>query len=252
MNTQAPTDSAAPAAALPLFYKQPSPLIADRDAELTMAGTGDYRFAAITNSLPLVASELPMACKFFPILFSEGAAPQMVALLGLRSGENLFVDAEGRWSEGTYIPAYVRRYPFIFLESDDRSEYTLCIDLMAPGVGKEGGSRLFENGEPTDFTRAALDFCREYQAHFSFTAEFTAALHAADLLVENRADVTLADGERLSLSGFQVIDEARFNALPDETFLQWRQRGWLHLVYCHFISIGNWGALVDRSVPKAA
>lgn len=251
LSTPAATDSAAPPAALPLFYKQPSPLVAERDAELTLAASGDHRFAAITNSVPLVASELPQACKHFPILFSEGAAPQMVALLGLRTGENLFVDSAGRWSEGAYIPAYVRRYPFIFLESDDSSEYTLCIDLAAPGVGTGSGSRLFENGEPTDFTRTALDFCREYQAHFRFTADFIAALQEADLLVENRADVTLSDGERLSLSGFQVIDEERFNALPDETFLQWRRRGWLHLVYCHFISVGNWGALVDRSVLKA-
>ena len=29
----------------------------------------------------------------------------------------------------------------------------------------------------------------------------------------------------------QVIDEAKFNAMPDEVFLDWRKKGWLALVY---------------------
>jgi hypothetical protein len=49
----------------------------------------------------------------------------------------------------------------------------------------------------------------------------------------------------MTLRGFDVVDEAKFNALPDELFLDWRRRGWVHLIYCHLMSMGNWARLVD-------
>jgi hypothetical protein len=237
---------------LPLFYKRPRPLQAARDADSSLATGQGYGFAAGANATPLAAGEMTQACRHYPILFVDGPTPHSVALLGLRSGENLFVDEDGAWESGVYIPLYVRRYPFIFLENADKSEFSLCIDEAAPGFGQGGAGRLFDKGEPTALTRNALEFCRDFQGHLNFTAEFMKAVAAADLLIDNRADVTLNDGRRLSLAGFQIIDEARFNALPDDDFLRWRAKGWLHLVYCHFISTGNWGGLVDRAAKRGA
>ncbi|MNL35384.1 SapC [compost metagenome] len=103
-----------------------------------------------------------------------------------------------------------------------------------------------EAGEPTDLARSALEFCRDYQNQHAYTMEFAQALAAADLLVENRADITLPDGQRLAMSGFKVIDEAKFNKLSDEEFLRWRANGWLPLVYCHLLSINTWPALINQ------
>ena len=75
---------------------------------------------------------------------------------------------------------------------------------------------------------------------------FTATLEKYSLLVDNRATITLASGENLALSGFRVIDEKKFMALPDDVFLDWRQRGWIPMVYCHLLSMGNWQSLADN------
>ncbi|WP_312905596.1 MULTISPECIES: SapC family protein [Pseudomonadales] len=234
---------------LPAFYQKPRPIHAEQDANLALAETANYLFAASSNSVPLVAAEFTLACKHFPILFADGDKPLPVALLGLRSEENLFVDAEGKWQAG-YVPAYVRRYPFIFMENADKSEYTLCIDEAAPGLVDDGERRLFNDGKPTELLDNALAFCRDYQGHHAFTSEFVEALAKAELLVDNRADVSLATGQKLSLAGFKVIDEAKFNQLPSEEFLRWRERGWLHLVYCHFISMSNWASLIDLTAEQ--
>ncbi|MDE1150430.1 MAG: SapC family protein [Azospirillaceae bacterium] len=236
--------------ALPAFYQRPRPLQAERDGDLSLAAIKDYHFAANANSVPVIAAEMTLACKVYPLLFVDGATPQAVALLGLRNGENLFVDADGTWAAGAYVPAYVRRYPFIFMENRDRAEFTLCIDEAAAAVTRGGENPLFVDGQPTEATRNALAFCSDYQGHYAFTAEFVAAAAKADLLVENRADVTLADGQKLSLAGFKVIDEAKFNALPAEEFQRWRERGFLPLVYAHFVSISNWASLVDRTSQR--
>ena len=237
---------------LPLFYRRPRPLQAAGDAELALAPANGYAFAAATNSVPVNAVEFTVAAKFYPIVFTEASPPLPVALLGLRQSENLFVDADGNWQPGTYVPAYVRRYPFIFMENPDAQQFVLCIDEAAETVRKGEGEYLFRNGEPSEITRNALAFCQEFQGHHLFTLEFAKAVEEAGLLTGNRADVTLSSGERLSLAGFRVIDEAKFNALPDETFLQWRAKGWLHLVYCHLISVGNWAALIDRAAQRQA
>src|SRR3546814_1115256 len=119
---------------LPLFYKQPQALQPGLHAKLSVVKQAGYAFAADANSVPLVFSEMATACRHFPIVFTEGQQPSPVAVLGLRGQENLFVDAEGQWRANTYIPAYIRRYPFIFMENADQSQFTLCVDTAAASV----------------------------------------------------------------------------------------------------------------------
>ncbi|MEF7613770.1 SapC family protein [Aquincola sp. MAHUQ-54] len=239
----------APVGGMPLFYRRPRVLRPALHAGLSLAPAGDYRFAASANAVPLLASELPTAARHFPIVFSREAVPHPMAVLGLRAGHNAFVEADGRWRAGSYMPAYVRRHPFIFVEGEGAGgpRFTLCVDEEAATVVPGRGNPFFdEAGQPTAATRSALDFCRDYQMHHHATAELGRALLAADLLVEHRADVALRDGERLSLSGFRVIDEARFAQLPDETFLEWRAKGWLPAIYAQLGSASAWSSLIDR------
>jgi len=235
---------------LPPLYKSPRPLQARLDGERSLRGEPNFAFAASINSIPLMASEFPVACKHYPILFTDAAAAPPVALLGLRREENLFVDSNGAWTRGAYIPAYLRRYPFIFMESADHSEFTLCVDEAADSIVADRSNPFFIDEKPTQLTENALAFAKEFQGQNAFTAEFVDAVVGAGLLVEKRADITLSGGERFSLSGFKVIDEALFNQLPADVFLTWRARGWPALVYAHLISIGNWSDLIDRLAEK--
>lgn len=235
---------------LPVMYQRPRPVLAERDSSTSLASSGDFGFAAKTNSVPVIASEFTLLCKFFPILFADAEFPQPVALLGLRDEENLFVNADNQWETDIYVPAYVRRYPFIFLENKERGEFVLCLDEASPALLKDDSNPLFKDGKPTELADRALEFCRQFQAQHAATAEFVKALVDNDLLVENRADITMVSGAKLSLNGFKVIDEARFNALPEAEFLRWRGRGWLHLAYCHFISISNWAGLIERVAKR--
>lgn len=233
---------------LPLFYKSPRVLHPGAHANRSLAADPGFGFAAQTNAVPVVAEEIPTAGRHFPVVFSDEAVPHPVAILGLRGGQNLFVDEAGRWRDGVYVPAYVRRYPFIFLENDARTELTLCVDEAAEALVAGRDNPLFDaTGEPTPLTRNTLAFCRDYQAQHLLAAAFAREVAAADLLVEHRADITLRDGQRMSLSGFRVIDANRFDKLPDDILLAWRRKGWLPLVYSHFFSIGAWSSLVDRT-----
>lgn len=239
-------------AKLPLFYRSPKVLQPSAHGGHSLASEGNYRFAADANAVPLVAEEFAPAGRHFPIVFSEGDSPHPVAVLGLRGQHNLFVNEAGQWCQGVYVPAYIRRYPFIFHENVARNELTLCIDEASELLVEGRDNPLFDaRGEPTALTRSALAFCRDYQAQHTVAVAFTRALIDADLLIEHRADATLNDGRRLSLSGFKVIDQGRFAKLPDDTFAQWRRLGWLDLAFAHFFSVQAWSSLVDRMAVSA-
>ena len=102
--------------ALPIFYRRPRPIDAVLDSGRSLQPISDFRFARVTNSVLLGAAEFPRAMRSYPIVFTSREPRVAVAVLGLEGDENLFVDEDGKWRQGDYIPAYVRRCPFIFLE----------------------------------------------------------------------------------------------------------------------------------------
>src|SRR6202034_1676627 len=60
----------------------------------------------------------------------------------------------------------------------------------------------------------------------------------------------LASGRRVRLTGFRVIDEKRFNKLPNKTFLQFRKRGWLHPIYLQLVATVNWAGVIDLAAQR--
>lgn len=231
--------------AMPLFYEQAHPVNAERHGDWKLKGKPDFRFAAKAAALPLMAEEFAAAAPFYPVVFTAGKRPAAVAVVGVRQGRNLFVDEAGQWRAGTYLPAYVRRYPFIFLENPGEERLVLCIDEAGGLVGPDGDRPLFENGKPTEAVENALKFCAAFRQQSVATQDFVDALREHDLLVEQKADIAFKSGERAQVNGFMMIDVKKFDALPDDVFLDWRRKGWLALVYMHFLSLPRFAHLAD-------
>lgn len=238
------SDTPQPPAGLPLFYRDPQPLSAAVHADWRLLD-GDAAFAAETPFVPVVVGEMVAAARTGPVVFAGGDA-QPIAVLGLER-RNLFV-TDGRWSPDAYVPAYVRRYPFGFIRTVNPDGFALAIDAGSERVVREGqaGTPLFEDGQPSALTKQALEFCDAFQAEATATRAFAEALIASGLLIERRADATLPDGRTLGLDGFQIVDAEKFEALPDETVLEWRRKGWLALIYFHLASLERFSVLLDR------
>lgn len=249
----APAPMGAPAAtpALPVFYKDPHPLNAERHAKKSLRKKATFSFAATTNSVPLNAGEFPLAMRHYPIVFTATDPVMAVAVLGLRESENLFVSADGQWQRGCYVPAYVRRYPFIFLAGPEGRQFALCLDEGSDLIVDGGEQPFFDAGKPSDVTNRALKFCTVYQGQSELTREFATALDQRGLLIANRADATLKSGEKIALAGFRIVDEKKFNELPDDVFLEWRAKGWLMLIYSHLFSMRDWAELVSGSAERS-
>lgn len=238
---------------LPLFFKRPAVLDKERHATAALSSGELFTFAKPANSVPLNTIEFIEASKHYPIVFTDEASPLPVAILGLEK-ENYFVDKKGNWLDNAYLPAYVRQYPFMFYQPEGGDRFFLCIDEGAPHFRTkmgEGCAAFYEKGEPSAMAKRALEFCTAYQQHLHITRNFCKDLVAYKLLTPHSSNVTLASGKKLALHGFSIIDEAAFNALPDEVFLEFRQKGWLAFIYLAMASSSNWKQLVQLA-DKAA
>ncbi len=229
------------------LFKQPRPLDRVAHGALTIDRGAGFGFARNHIAVPLTLGEFAAAARDYPIVFAADSVQPFV-LLGLREGRNLMVDAQGAWRKSRYVPAHLRRYPFIFMETPDK-QFVLCIDEAAEhftAARKVDPQPLFVEGNPTPLVGDAMKFLSAFQSEFTITRECGAALEAQGLLIEQQAQIDLPRaGGRFSMTGFRVIDEGKLAALDDSVFLDWRKRGWLAPIYFHLQSLGNFGLLTD-------
>lgn len=240
------------AGALPLFYGAPAPLDAKKHAALGLKGNFGLGFAAQVNAVPINMIEMPQVCHFYPIAFSPDENATPVALLGLRDSENLFVDAKGQWDADAYIPAYIRRYPFIFSEIPGTDQLTLCVDMNPGFIDEKSEQKFFDaEGKPTTLSQNALEFCKSYHAAAQQTLQFSKALADSGLLIDRTAEINIGGGKRINFSGFRIIDEQKLAAMSDKDFLVWREKGWLPFLYAHLFSGAQWQRLVRQLQHRA-
>lgn len=241
-----------PMAGMPMFYHKPVAVTSQAFSGKSLKQLANFSFTAKANAMPLNAVEFILAMRAYPIVFAgQGGNAMPVAITGLEREKNLFIAQDGSWLEGAYIPAYVRRYPFIFFEAEG-DKLILCLDESANMV-EDGSKRpMFdEKGQPTAIVQNALAFCKSYQEQYEVTRQFMADLVQHGLLEDYQANVELMSREKISLGGFQVINENKFNALPDSVIAEWRKKGWLPLVYAHLMSFGAWPQLVSLASKKS-
>ena len=242
--------SDAPSPALPLFYSKVVGVNPAVHGALRLDRAAGYGFAAGAASIPVGLGEFGLVARHYPIVFAAGPVPAPVALVGINELGNLFVDGAGAWRPDAYVPGYVRAFPFIFVEDPARSTTYVGMDEGAAGLGFETGERLFEDGKPTTTLSEAVQFCASLRDNLSAATAFATALDAAGLLQEEEATVNFTAGGSSRVRGFKVIRPDRLDQVSDETFLDWRRRGWLGAIYAHLHSAGNWARLIDLSVAR--
>ncbi len=234
-----------------LFYQRVVALDRDLHAKLRLSAPVNFAFTAEAPVVPLLSAEFADAAREYPIVFLRTAEQglQPVALTGEPGGQNVYLDGSGRWN-ARYVPAYVRRYPFVFAQTAS-DQFTVCIDEACPEFG-ESGAPLFEGtGQPTSMLQQVFALLSEFQRQAQFTQSFVQRLEASDLLIEATAKADLKD-RSLALRGFWMVDETRFRALPDATLRDWFASGELGLIYAHLLSLGNILELLRRQPHAAA
>lgn len=245
-----------------LIYDSAVPVSAARHARVSLEPSPGYGFSAGVNAVPLMAVEFQRAAPEYAIVFTvQGDEVVPVVVLGVRGDQNLYLSPDAQW-QASYVPAFVRRYPFVFSRSADGKTLTLCVDEAHPGINHEGrGERLFDDaGKPTPYIERVLKFLQEYQSQFERTRQFGRRVQALGLLEPMQAQVGTPSGQTVSLNGFHGVSRARLRALDGEALASLARNDELELLYLQLHSMRNFvevkdrflGSLADEPVPAAA
>jgi hypothetical protein len=237
-----------------LIYDEVVPVTREQHGKFSLK-QGNFEFARETNSVPVVAQEFAVAAMSYAIVFGQAADGVIpAAVLGVRDKENAFVAADGSWS-APYIPAFIRRYPFIFGTNQAAPDtLTLMVDESCPTFNKSGkGEMLFDSdGEQTVFLKNVLAFLGEYQAQTQVTAGFTRTLSDLGLLEPAEAHLPLPSDPERRLRGFLIVSRDKLRALPGDKLAELNQSGALELIYLHIFSLMNLTRLQEKMTAATA
>ena len=233
--------ASAPQTPLPLFYKDLMPLNSRDHAGWRARSVDRASWVGGQHAVPLTVEEFAQAQRDFPIVFSAGDKPVPLALMGLNDGINVFFDEEGRAQGDFYIPAYVRRYPFLLARLDARSDQmSLCFDPTSDVVGEfEDGAPLFADAEPSEHTRNLLQFCERFEEAGMRTQAFMEEVEKAGLLMDGEVSIQSAGNpdRPFIYRGFKMINQEKLRELRGDQLRKWNESGLLPLIFAHLFSL---------------
>lgn len=226
---------------LPLFYKDLMPLnMRDHDGWRSRS-LDSVDWLVGQHAVPLTVEEFPLAQRDFPIVFSSGENPVPLALFGLNEGVNVFVNDEGKVTQDIYLPAYIRRYPFILAKLDSNSDnMSLCFDPSADILGDfKEGEIVFEDGKPSEFIQGVMEFCQRFEQAGQRTQTFVDELKKHDLLMDGEVSIQRSEiqDQPFIYRGFKMINVEKFRELRGDVLRTWNQNGMLNLVIAQIFSL---------------
>lgn len=239
-----------------LFYSKPEPLSTEVHGKLGVNPVEKpYAFVAASHVVPLTVTEFAPAALSYPVVFL-GDAKQPCAVMGLRQGENLYVSTSGDFRPEAYIPAYVRRYPFVFANDQEAQRLILCIDRDAPFIVEGGQAPLFEDGKPSAYVNQAMEFCNNFEQERQRTESFVKLLIELDLFDVREAVFTPRNergepGEPQKLADYFAVSEEKLKLLPAEKLAELRDNGALGQIYAHLVSLLGWDRLIALAFQRA-
>jgi hypothetical protein len=245
--------SAPQANQLPLLFNDLAPLSSQQHATWKARRSETAPFLAKQHAIPVTVDEFAVAQRHYPIIFSSGDNPVPLALMGLNEGVNTFVDDEGKLIQDTYVPAYVRRYPFLLARLRDESEeLSLCFDPSAEAIGPfDEGDALFEGDQPTDATKAILGFCEQFEQAGQRTTAFMKELTDQKLLMDGEVSIQVTDNDQPFIyRGFQMVNEEKLRDLRGDALRKMMKSGLLPLVHAHMFSLSLMRDIFGRQMAQ--
>lgn len=222
------------------MFKKIEALSSDNHQDLRLTQSNSFDFATDILNAPLSISEFPHAVHYYSIVFPmEGASP--LVLFALNQKKNCYIDTDGTW-KANYIPAHIRRYPFILAATDTQDsddKFIVCIDSQAPHFAAGQGDPLFTaDGTTAEVTQNAVNFLQKFQEELAATQQLCQELEIHKVLLEKKVSIE-KNGQVVSIGGFRCVDMEKLNALEDAVLAKWVRNGLMGLINSHLISLGN-------------
>lgn len=225
------------------MYKNLQPINKTEDKNKSIKEIKDFSYAKEQISAPITVAEFYEACKDYPIVFAKDANNSWMAtaMLGFKEKENLFIDEKGMWEKQRYVPAHIRRYPFIYVNNENNDQLTLGVEAEFKSEAKEDETRklFLEDGNNSQFLNSILGFLNQFHADAQATAQFIKQLEDWELLEEKVANITTPEGKNYTINGFYVVNEEKLKHLSNKKKDAICKKNVTPLITAHLISLSN-------------
>ncbi|MGD8379386.1 MAG: SapC family protein [Gammaproteobacteria bacterium] len=235
---------------LPPGYRSLVAFDRDRHAGLGVRKNSAQGFAAQLQAIPILLPEFVQAARDYPLVFVREGGGKLFAmvLVGTRSDENLFVGQDGDWAPASYVPAYVRRWPFYSTPVDNaRTDGQFLVGVDESALQPSDTPFLDATGQGTPEWEARETLITEMEAGRQQTERMLARLEEHGLLEAFEAHGYPEGGQHFHLRGMYRVNEEKLNALPGRVIKQFMQQGELGRLYAHLMSLDNFRHLLDRA-----
>ncbi|WOK36350.1 SapC family protein [Sphingomonas sp. C3-2] len=236
---------------LPVMFKDLVPLSSNDHKDWKARQVDRAPWLVNQHAVPITIDEFVLAQRYYPIIFTTGENPVPLALMGLNEGVNMFVDDEGKLVGAPYVPAYIRRYPFMLARlRPDSEELSLCFDPSADVIGAfEDGQPLFEDGQPSDAVKSVLGFCEQWEQSWQRTQAFMDEVVKAKILIDGEVSIQ-PDGaaQPFIYRGFQMVAEDKLRELRGDSVRKLVGNGILPLLYAHLFSLSQMTELFSKQM----
>ena len=240
---------------LPILYSALEPLSSSVHGKMKIRTVEKAPAIATTHAIPATVDEFALLSRHYPIIFATGDRPVPLALMGLSEGVNVFTDENGRMIDSqTYVPAYIRRYPFLLARLRPESdELSLCFDPTIGAIGEfDEGEPLFDDdGQPSRATKAILEFCEQFETAGQRTGAFVDELQKSGLLMDGEVAIQPEGAAQPFIyRGFRMVDEEKLRDLRGDELRKLNQNGLLAIIYAHLFSLSQTRELFRRQIEQ--
>lgn len=224
------------------MYKNVEPINSTTHLKSGIKEIQGFIYAKDLIHAPITIAEFYESCKDYPIVFAKDSheAWNALALIGYQS-ENIFIDEKGTWEKNRYIPAFIRRYPFIFIAQPNSEELTFAFDAVCEDKKCQNTERAFfaEDGKASPYLEGMMRFLTQFQNDAKATTEFIQQLDDWGLLEARMATIVDASGEKFTLNGFYVLNEEKLRHLSKKRKDEINAKNVIPLITAHLISLSN-------------
>ena len=238
---------------LPILYNDLIPLSSNEHGTWKTNTMNGAPFLKEVHAIPVTIDEFVTVQRHYPIIFADAENPIPLALMGLNEGVNVFIGDDGMFTQPVYIPAYVRRYPFMLAQlGQNPQELSLCFDPTSGLVRADGdAAELFTDGQPSETTKAVLQFCEQFEQSAQRTGAFLNELREMDLLMDGEVTITPENAPQPSVyRGFKMVNEEKLRDLRGDQLRKMNQNGMLSLIMAHLFSLDLMREIFARQVAQ--
>ena len=227
---------------LPLLYNGLEPLNRNLHGNFKVRRLSGLDRVATTHAMPVTVDEFAMAQRHYPDrLFGRRQSGADRADGPARGHQHLLRRRRAlRSSRTSTCRPICAAIPFVLARlREDSDELSLCFDPTSGAVGEfDEGEPLFDGEEPSEATKAILQFCEQFEQAGQRTQAFMNELKESGLLMDGEVAIQPEGAEQPFIyRGFQMVDEEKFRNLRGDKLSKLNQNGALPLIMAHLFSL---------------